>query len=136
MTNSATTGLGTTAQLDNASGSLTSLGEIVSVSPFKASRGTADATHLGSTWGEVIPLIAKGGALSVTVHFIPGDATDVLVRTAVGDGLQRTFKTTFLSTKYVQTECFVTDYEPATVTPEGKMEMTFIVQPTGAPTYG
>lgn len=131
-------GNGTTLQLDNAAGSLTSVGEVVSVTPLNLSVGTVDATHLSSTSGhrEFISTLTDAGEASVTVNWLAGDATDILIRTAGTDRQVRTFKVTFVNTKYISIECFVTSYAPASVTPDGKMEMTFTVKFTGVPTYG
>jgi len=131
-------GYGATAYLDNAGGTPTLVGEVVSFTPFAMSVGTADATHLSSTSGhrEFISTLTDGGEASVTINFLPGDATDILVRTAMTDRLVRTLKFTFPNTKYVQSEVFVTGYEPADTTADGKMEMSFNVKATGVPTYG
>ena len=131
-------GNGTTLQLDNAAGSLTSVGEVTNVKPYSGTAGTVEATHLSSTSGyrEYIATLSDGGEAAVTVNYLPGDATDVLIRTAVTDRLVRTFKIVFPNTKYIQSECFVTSYDPAGVVADGKMEMTFNVKFTGVPTYG
>lgn len=134
----ATIGYGATVQLDNAAGSLTSIGEVISATPFSASVGTQDATHLSSTSGyrEFIATLSDMGEGSVTINFDPGSATDSLVRTAVTDRLVRTFKVTYPDTTYYSCECFVTSWEIGEVTPDGKMEATMGVKFTGVPTYG
>lgn len=131
-------GYGATAYLDNAAGTPTLCGEVVSFTPFGMSVATAESTHLSSTSGhrEFISTLTDGGEASVTVNFTPGDATDVLVRTAMTDRLVRTLKFTFVNTKYVQSEVFVTAYEPAETVADGKLEMSFNVKATGVPTYG
>lgn len=137
MATSAGVGNGATLFLDDASGTPTAVGEVRSVTPIAISGGTADATHLGSGgWRDFIPTIRDAGEVSVTVNWIVGGATETLVRTAVADGLTRTFKVTAPNTKFIQTECIVTSFEPAEITPDGKLEMTFAAKLTGSPTYG
>ncbi len=137
MATSAGVGNGATLLLDDAAGTPTAVGEVVSVSPIAVSGGTADATHLGSGgWRDFISTIRDGGEASVTVNWIVGGTTDVLVRTAAGDGITRTFKVTAPNTKFIQSECIVTSYEPAEITADGKLELTFAVKFTGSPTYG
>lgn len=135
---SATVGYGATVQLDNAAGTLTSIGEVVNVTPMSASVGTVDATHLSSTSGyrEFIAALTDGGEASVTVNYVPGGSTDALVQAALTDRLTRTFKVTFPNSKYVQSESIVTSYAPGSVTPDGKLEMTFSVKFTGVATFG
>lgn len=137
MATTAIVGSGATVLLDNAAGSPTSVGEVVSVTPIAVSGGTADATHLGSGgWRDFIATIRDAGEGSLTINWIPGDATDQLLRTAVGDGLMRTLKVTAPNTKFIQCECFVTAYEPGEITPDGKLEGSINVKFTGSPTYG
>ena len=137
MATSAGVGNGATLFLDDASGTPTAVGEVLSVTPIAISGGTADATHLGSGgWRDFIPTIRDAGEVSVTVNWIVGGATETLVRTAVADGLTRTFKVTAPNTKFIQTECIVTSFEPAEITPDGKLELTFTAKLTGSPTYG
>lgn len=137
MTTTAIVGNGATVLLDNAAGTPTSVGEVVSITPGGVTTGTVDATHLGSGgWRDFIATISGGKPFAMTLNWIPGDTTDQLLRTAAGDRLVRTIKVTAPNTKYVQWEGFLTDYEPGEITPDGKMEATISIQPTGQPTYG
>lgn len=133
----ATTGYNATVQLDNAAGSLTTLGEVISVTPFGANVGTVEATHLTSTSGfrEHIPTLSDMGEGAVTINFDPGSATDSLVRTAITDRLVRTFKVTYPDASTFACECFVTSWEIGEVTPDGKMEASLGVKFTGVATY-
>ena len=133
----ATTGYSATVQLDNAGGSLTTIGEVITATPFGASVGTVDATHLSSPSGyrEHISTLPDMGEGSVSINFDPGSATDVLVRTAIGDRLIRTFKVTYPDSSSVSCECYVTSWEIGELAPDGKMEATMGVKFTGVPTY-
>ena len=130
-------GYNATVQLDNAAGSLTTIGEVISVTPFGANVGTVETTHLTSTSGfrEHIATLSDMGEGSVSINFDPASATDVLVRTAITDRLVRTFKVTYPDAASISCECFVTSWEIGEVTADGKMEASLGVKFTGVPTY-
>jgi hypothetical protein len=131
-------GYNTTLQLDNAAGTLTTLGEVVSITPINVSVGTVETTHLTSTSGyrEYLSTLSDAGEASVTISWTPGNATDIILYTASTDRLVRTFKPTFPNSKFISVECFVTDYAPGAINADGKLEATFTVKFTGVPTYG
>lgn len=131
-------GYNTTVQLDNASGTLTSVGEVNGVTPFGASVNTVDTTHLTSTSGyhEYLATSSEMGEGSLTINYDPNSATDQLVRTALGDRLVRTLKVTFPDSQYFQCECFVTGWEVGEISIDDKLTATMTVKFTGAPTWG
>ena len=133
----AMTGYNTTVQLDNASGVLTTLGDVKSITALPLSVGTVETTTLTSTSGyrEYIGTLSGLGECSLTVNFDPLNATDVLVRAAVTDRVARTLKITFPDSSYQQAEVIVTGWEIGDVTPDGLMEATMTVQGTGVPSY-
>lgn len=130
-------GYGTTVQLDNAAGTLTSIGEAVSVKPYGYSVDTVEATHLSSPSAhkEFIAALIDVGEGNVTVNHDQHSATDQLLRAAMLDRVVRTFKVTFPDGATFACECIVTGYEPAEIAAGDKMTCTFSVKFTGVPTF-
>ncbi len=89
----AKTGWGGEFHLDDASNVLTELGEVVSFTLPNSVVETLDATHLKSPGRkrEKISGLIDDGDIQVVVNYVPGGATDVLVRAAKADGVLRDF---------------------------------------------
>lgn len=79
MTSSATIGFGTLFKRGDGGGpeAFTTLAEVVSISGPSLSMDTVDVTHMESTgtYREFIPGLKDGGEVSVTLNFLPADAT-------------------------------------------------------------
>lgn len=133
----AMTGYNATLQLDNAAGTLTSIGSVRSITPLSVSVGTVETTTLTSTSGfrEHIATLSDLGEASVTILYDPLDASDVIIRAAVVDRVIRTFKLTYPDASYQQAEVIVTNWTPAQIAPDGLMELTFTCKGTGVPAY-
>lgn len=89
----AKTGWGGEFHLDNASNALTELDEVVSFTLPNGAVEMLDATHLKSPnrHREKISGLIDDGDIQVVVNYVPGGATDVLVRAAKADGVLRDF---------------------------------------------
>lgn len=133
----AMTGYNATLQLDNAAGTLTSIGSVRSITPLSVSVGTVETTTLTSTSGfrEHIATLSDLGEASMTILYDPLDASDVIIRAAVVDRVIRTFKLTYPDASYQQAEVIVTNWTPAQIAPDGLMELTFTCKGTGVPAY-
>lgn len=123
--------------LDNASGTLTKIGNPLVIPPPAVTRESIDATDHDSEDG-VAEYIASGvlriGSMSVTLHRDPLSASDALIMEAITSGTRRTFKVIENKTggtSETTGECFVTGYEPDGDEIEGKKTATLTIQPTG-----
>lgn len=89
----AKTGWGGEFHLASAADVLTELDEVVSFTLPNSVVETLDATHLKSPGRkrEKIAGLIDDGDIQVVVNYIPGGATDVLVRAAKADGAIRDF---------------------------------------------
>jgi hypothetical protein len=89
----AKTGWGGEFHLDatNGAGTPTELVEVVSFTLPNGQTETLDATHLKSPnrRREKISGMIDDGELTVVVNYVPGSATDTIIRTAKSDGLER-----------------------------------------------
>lgn len=117
MTTLATIGWGSEFHLDNASGVLTELAEIISV-PFPNPQiSDVEATHMKSPnrRREYIAGLIEDGEGTVEMNYVAGSATDILIRAAVEDGVARSFKVVAPvsggTTWEITGECIVKGYE-------------------------
>lgn len=94
MTTEARIGSGAEFWLDNASATLTKLGEITSISLPNPQVADVEATHFGSPdrRREYIAGLIEDGEGSFEMNYVPGSATDVLIRAALDDGVTRDYK--------------------------------------------
>ncbi|HEY8593310.1 MAG TPA: phage tail tube protein [Sphingomicrobium sp.] len=124
--------------LDNASGTLTRLGQVVSFNIPTAERDEVETTHLDSDAKEFAPGLIDFGTFEVVLNFRPGSDTDELLEDAASDEGVREFKAVVpirgeLAKDYTGTG-FVRGYERGDITPDGKMEATVTIRVTGAVT--
>jgi predicted secreted protein len=95
MATDARIGLGTEFWLeDTAGGTLTNLGEILSVPSPAITVDEVEATHMASPGGyrEYIAGLKDGGSGDITMNYVPGSATDVIIRAALTDREARGYK--------------------------------------------
>jgi hypothetical protein len=92
MTTNVTIGLGSQFWLANASAVLTQLDELLSVTPPNPQVDDVEATHMASTAREFIAGLTDYGSGDFEFNFIPGNATDVLVRAAIADKVRAGFQ--------------------------------------------
>lgn len=89
MATAARIGLGTEFSMEaTAGGVMTALGEILSITTPSVTIDEVEATHMGSTGGfrEYITGLKDGGEGEITMNYVPGSATDLLITTALTDG--------------------------------------------------
>ncbi len=94
MATEARIGLGTEFWLEaTAGGTLTKLGEILGVPSPSITVDEVEATHMGSPGGyrEYITGLRDGGEGEITMNYVPGSPTDLLIRAALADGEQREY---------------------------------------------
>lgn len=135
MTTSVGIGSGAEFWLDNASDSLTQLSEIISVALPNSQVEDVEATHMGSGLRrEFISGLIDDGEGSVEMNYVPGSATDALIRAALADGDTRDYKVVLQvadgTTWEVTGDCIVKGYERNTPI-DDRMTATMTIRFTG-----
>ena len=138
MTNAAI-GWGAEFWLANASDVLTKLDEVFAVNPPNEQVDDVEATHYGSAGRtrEFIAGMIDAGESTVEMNYVPGSATDVLIRAAKTDGLTRDYKIVAPvydgTTWEITGTCYVKGYERS-IPVDDRMTATLTVRFTGAST--
>ncbi|SDW78293.1 phage tail tube protein [Roseicitreum antarcticum] len=114
-------------------GTYADVAEVISITPPGMTRGTQEATHLQSPddHHEHIALLSDSEEASFTVNFVPS-ATDTLF--AAFNAKTGKYQITYPNGVMLRFAGIVTGYTPPELTPEGKMEATVTVKPSGKPT--
>ena len=132
-------GSGAALWLDDASNVLTQLGEILSVTMPNSQVADVEATHMLSPnrRREYIAGLIEDGEGSFEMNYIPGSATDILIRAAINDGVTRSYKIVLkladASNWKCEGDCIVKGYEPS-IPIDDRMTATMSVRFTGAST--
>lgn len=139
----AKTGWGGEFHLDATSGagSPTELVEVVSITLPNGETEQVEATHLKSPnrRREFISGMIDDGEMEVVINYVPGSATDALVRVALNDGLSRGWMAVIprASTDWEITgDGIVTGYDRGTVEVDGVMRATITIKCSGSQTEG
>ncbi len=124
--------------LDNASGTLTQLGEILSVTPPNPQVEDVEATHMASPnrRREYVPGLIEDGEGTFEMNLVPGSATDLLIQAALSDGETRSYKIVVPDGAFgweIQGDCIVKGYE-RNIPIDDRMTATLTVRFTGAST--
>src|SRR5207237_4943564 len=109
-------GWGAQMWLDNASNVLTELGEITEISLPNPQVADVEATHFKSAnrHREYIAGLIEDGEGKLSMNYDPNSASDVILRSAVADGVARSYKIVVPDSAAnweVTGECLVTAYE-------------------------
>jgi hypothetical protein len=138
MTTNVGIGLGSEFWLDNASNVLTQLDELLSVTPPNPQIDDVEATHMGSTAREFIAGLTDYGSGDFTFNFVPGNATDVLIRAAIADRVERSYKVVLPiaagGSQEITGNCIVKGWAPSDPI-DDRMTATLTVRFTGSPSY-
>jgi hypothetical protein len=138
MTTNVGIGLGSQFWLANASAVLTQLDELLSVTPPNPQVDDVEATHMASTAKEFIAGLTDYGNGEFGFNFIPGNATDVLVRAAIVDKVVRAFKVVLPIANGTHQEitgnCIVKGWVP-TDPIDNRMTASLTVRYTSTPAY-
>lgn len=138
MTTAVGIGLGAEFWLDNASNTLTQLSEIISVSPPNSQQDDVEATHMASPnrRREYVAGLIDDGEGTFEMNYVPGSASDILIRAAITDGDTRSYKIVLPvadgSTWEITGDCIVKGYERSTPI-DDRMTATLTVRFTGSP---
>jgi hypothetical protein len=138
MTTAVGIGLGSEFWLDSAGDVLTQLDELLSVTPPNPQIEEVEATHMGSTAREFIAGLADFGEGEFSFNFIPGNATDVLIRAAIADRVTRDFKIVLPiaagGAQEITGQCIVKGWVP-TDPIDARMTAALTVRYTSTPSY-
>lgn len=131
-------GYGTEFWLDNASGTLTQLDEVLSVTPPNPQTAEVEATHMLSPnrRREYVAGLIEDGEGKFEFNYVPGGATDLLIQAAISDGVARSYKIVLpdgSSGWEITGECIVKGWERTTPIAD-IMKATLTVRFTGAST--
>lgn len=140
MATEAQIGLGTEFWMDDNALTpvLTKLGEIISVTPPNPQTAEVEATHMGSPdrRREYISGMIEDGEGTFEMNYVPGSATDALIRGAQASGLTKGYKIVIpdgTGTWEIEGECIVRGYE-RNIPIDDRMTATLTVRFTGAST--
>jgi predicted secreted protein len=137
MTTEVGIGLGAEFWLDSAGDVLTQLGEILSVALPNSQVEDVEATHMASPGRrrEYIAGLIDDGEGTIEMNYVPGSATDILIRAALADGATRDYKAVLPvadgSTWEVTGDCIVKGYERS-IAIDDRMTATLTVRFTGS----
>lgn len=125
---------------DATEGTLTQLAEVVSATFPTDETDEVDATHLLSPGRrkEFLSGLIDGGDCTVTLNYVPGSATDVLLTDAKTTGDTRSVRFEIPDNSgtgaidwNITTSCFVKKYAPDTMAPGDKITATAMFRITG-----
>jgi len=124
--------------LDNASGTLTQIAEVISVTPPNPQTADVEVTHFKSAnrRREYIAGLIEDGDGTIEINFVPGSASDVLLRAAVNDGVTRSYRIILPDGDtgwQIDGDCIVKGYE-RNIPIDDRMTATVTVRFTGAST--
>jgi predicted secreted protein len=137
MTTNVGIGSGAEFWLDSASDVLTQLSEVLSVTPPNPQTEDVEATHMASPnrRREYIAGLIEDGEGSFEFNYIPGNATDALIRAAINDGVTRDYKIVLPvadgSTWEITGDCVVKGWE-RNAPIDDRMTATLTVRFTGS----
>lgn len=124
--------------LDAANGTLTQIAEVISVTPPNPQTADVEVTHFKSAnrRREYIAGLIEDGDGTIEINFVPGSASDVLLRAAVNDGVTRSYRIILPDGDtgwQIDGDCIVKGYE-RNIPIDDRMTATVTVRFTGAST--
>ena len=133
----ATSGYATVLQ-DNSSGSFASVAEVVRIVGPKKTRKFIDVTNLTSPSEamEWIPGLLEAGSVTLTLNYLPGDATQKRIGAALDAASKLNFKI-ILSDALATTITFTGYYESIepTAPHDNKLSLNVTIKVTGIPVF-
>lgn len=124
--------------LDDDAGVLTQLDEIIAVTPPNPQVEDVEATHFLSPdrRREYIAGLIEDGEGTFEMNYVAGSDTDVIIRTAINDGEERSYKIVVPDGAFgwaIEGQCIVKGYE-RNIPIDDRMTATLTLRFTGAVT--
>ncbi|OLP56670.1 phage tail protein [Rhizobium rhizosphaerae] len=115
----------------------TEVAEVTSVTPGAASADRIEATHMKSPGRrrEYIAGLIDSGEAEFEINYIPGNATDILLRTLMSSGDVTDHKITFPNGVTVTFKASITGFEKS-IPVDDRMTATITVSVSGDETWG
>ena len=131
-------GWGAKFSLTNALAVLTEISELTGIGVPQDEVDTVEATHFGSPQArrEYIAGLVESGDGEFEINYVPGSATDLLIRAAIADRAQRQYLIelpTATGTWEISGECVVTGFGRQ-IPIDDRMSATIMVKFSGAVT--
>lgn len=131
-------GMGITYSIDDGTDGDTFdlIGEVFEVTPPNQQTDEVEVTHYGSVGGfrEFIAGLKDGGEASLGVNWLPGNASDVILRTLHGSGAVRTHKIVFPNGAEMSYSAWVKGFDRGTPM-DDKLTATITARVTGASAF-
>lgn len=119
----------------------TTIAEVKTIGGPSLKLNTVESTHLSSTngWKEFIATLKETAGMSLGLNFLPADNTQSLILGLVKDARHRVlrgFRVTFTDTAATVWDfsAYVSDFDVTGMTPDGAIQATCNLRPSGAPT--
>lgn len=115
-------------------GTYVTVAEIVSITPPGLTREAIDATHLASPDGfkeYIAGKVTDQTDASIVLNYTAANATALIAAFTAGSGK---FEITRPDGSAFRFAGIVTSWAPGDLTPDGKIEATLTIKPSGAPT--
>lgn len=130
-------GYGTKYGVRRSGGSLVQIAEVINVTPGEATADRIDATHMLSPGRrrEYISGLIDNGEASFEINWVPGNATDELLRDLMASGEVADHLITFPNGVTVEFEAAVTGFSKA-IPIDDRMTATITVAVSGEETWG
>lgn len=130
-------GYGTKYAIRRSGGAFASIAEVINVTPGEATADRIDATHMLSPGRrrEYISGLIDNGEASFEINWIPGNATDELLRDLMATGEVADHQITFPNGISVEFEAAVTGFSKA-IPIDDRMTATITVAVSGEETWG
>ena len=130
-------GYGTKYGIRRSGGSLVQIAEVINVTPGEAVADRVDATHMLSPGRrrEYIGGLIDNGEASLEINWIPGSATDELLRDLLGTGETADHIITFPNGVTVEFEAVLTGFSKS-IPIDDRMTATITVAVSGEETWG
>lgn len=141
MTTGASIGWKSQVWLDSAAGTLTQLFGILSIDPPTVETGEAETTDLEATnrFRTFIPTLKDPGNIAVTLNYVGNSATDVLIRAAAADLVERDWEIVYSDNtgavgRQISGVGYVSSISEPQISIEGVKTYSFTIRISGAVT--
>ena len=139
MTTGASIGWKSQFWLDAAGGTLTQIMGVTSIQPPTVETGEAETTDLEATnrFRTFIPTLKDPGTITVTLNYVGNSATDILIRAAAADLVERDWEVVYSDVdgtieRQIAGKGYVSSISEPEITVDGIKSYSFTVRVSGA----